>query len=117
MPFKPGQSGNPGGSSKAQRNRDVNALELAKKYTVEAIETLAKIMRKPRAAPAARIAAALGILRKTLPDLSHSDVTYSEKKNAADFTREELLAILNAPASSEGIAGSDGRGDEPNQVH
>jgi hypothetical protein len=54
MPFKPGQSGNPGGRPKVVG--DVQAL--AREHTSEAIQTLATIMRSAKAPPAARTAAA-----------------------------------------------------------
>ena len=40
-PFKPGQSGNPGGRSKAQ----IDVRNLAREHTKEAIETLVLVMR------------------------------------------------------------------------
>ena len=41
MPFKPGQSGNPGGRKKGEGH----VRELARKYTDEAIKTLVELMR------------------------------------------------------------------------
>ena len=57
-PFRPGQSGNPGGRPKGYGE----IREIARQYTAEAIETLAAIMRTENAQPAARIAAATAIL-------------------------------------------------------
>lgn len=69
MPFKPGQSGNPGGRPKL----DPAVKNLCEQYTPEAIQTLADIMRDCTANASARVSAALGILKKTLPDLSAID--------------------------------------------
>jgi hypothetical protein len=56
--FKPGQSGNPGGRPAVVKE----VRELAKTYTVEAIETLAAIMRDTSANPGSRVAAANSLL-------------------------------------------------------
>ena len=58
MPFKPGQSGNPGGRPKALK--DIQAA--ARKYCGEAIQTLARIARDPEAPEAAQIAASTALL-------------------------------------------------------
>ena len=56
--FKPGQSGCPGGRPKSV----AEVRELARKYTVEAIETLVEIMRDAQCTPAVRVAAANALL-------------------------------------------------------
>jgi hypothetical protein len=56
--FKPGQSGNPSGLSKA----DMDVRRLARERTLAAIETLAKIMLNEKAASAARVSAATALL-------------------------------------------------------
>jgi hypothetical protein len=57
-PFQPGQSGNPSGRPK--RDRDIEAL--AREYTEAALRTLAEICADPKAPPAARVAAANALL-------------------------------------------------------
>ena len=66
MPFVKGQSGNPSGRPKV--NPEIKAL--LDEMTPEAIRTLGAIMRDTEAQPSARVTAALGILRKTLPDMA-----------------------------------------------
>jgi hypothetical protein len=58
MPFQPGQSGNPGGRPKIL----AKVRELAGEHTVDAIETLAKIICDPDEDARARVAAASAIL-------------------------------------------------------
>jgi hypothetical protein len=54
-PFKPGQSGNPGGRSLAQ----IDVRNAARKYTGEAIDTLVLVMRNGKPGEAAMAANAL----------------------------------------------------------
>jgi hypothetical protein len=56
--WKPGQSGNPRGRPRVV----ADVREAARKWTAEAIETLAAIMRDKKAPPAARGAAATALL-------------------------------------------------------
>lgn len=58
-PFRPGQSGNPGGRPK----EDVHVRELARQHTAEAIETLTTIMRRGRT-EAARVRATEALLAR-----------------------------------------------------
>lgn len=58
MPFQPGQSGNPGGRSKAP----ARVIELARAHTGTAIETLVQIMSASKAPPSSRVAAAQALL-------------------------------------------------------
>src|SRR6187200_3784070 len=65
-PFQKGISGNPGGRPR----QDPEVRALCEKFTPAAIATLAEIMGNKKAQPSARVAAAMAILKKTLPDLA-----------------------------------------------
>jgi hypothetical protein len=58
MPWKPGQSGNPGGMPKGA----LDVKQLAREHTRAAVETLANIMLDSGAQPSARVAAANSLL-------------------------------------------------------
>ena len=58
MPFKPGQSGNPGGRPKAI----AEVLDLARKETAASIRTLARIRDDEEAPHAARATSAIALL-------------------------------------------------------
>lgn len=65
-----------------------------------------------------QVTAALGLLKKTLPDQSQSDVNHTVKRDATDYTREELVAFLrDAQDGGGGASEEDGRGPEPDSVH
>lgn len=65
-----------------------------------------------------QVTAALGLLKKSLPDLSQSDVNHTVKRGATDYSREELARILdNARNGGDGTAEEGGRGPESDRVH
>lgn len=69
---------------------------------------------------ATQVTAGLGLLRKVLPDLSQSDITHTVKHDATDYTRAELVALLEQARRGDGRVGTDpeaGRGGEPDSVH
>jgi len=65
-----------------------------------------------------QVTAGLGLLRKVMADLSQSDVNHTVKRDATDYSREELVEILrNANNGGSGTTETDGRGPEPDSVH
>ena len=62
MTFVKGQSGNPGGRPAAVLEDGRKVADVARGHTIEAIDTLAMIMRDDKQAGAARVSAASAIL-------------------------------------------------------
>ena len=93
-PFKPGQSGNPGGRSKAQ----IDVRDAARAYTQEAIDTLVRVMRSGRPGEAVLAANALLDRGWGKPQLS-ADVNL--KRDINDYTNAELAAIIAAAKEDE----------------
>lgn len=67
-----------------------------------------------------QVTAGLGLLRKVMPDLSQTDVNHTVKSDAADYSREELAAILaraDAGNGGERVAEEVGSAGQPDIVH
>src|SRR5436309_1691880 len=95
MPFKKGQSGNPGGRPKVVGD----VQELAREHSTEAIATLATIMRDETAPPAARAMASNSIL-----DRAYGKPRQTLNANVAsgpihDMTDADLLVIATSEPS------------------
>jgi hypothetical protein len=117
---KPGQRR--GGRKAGTPNKLTSATkatlsEVAREHTTEALETLVKIMRDEKAPAAARAVCADKILDrgwgKALQELK-----VEHKRNATDWTRDELVAIINdSRASSNGAATANGSGGKSDSFH
>jgi hypothetical protein len=86
--FKPGQSGNPSGYSKAI----VEVAHAAREHTREAIDTLARIMRDEKATASARVGAAAALLDRGWGK-AQQNVSIHHSGDMRNLTDAELLAI------------------------
>jgi hypothetical protein len=100
MTFQPGQSGNPGGRRR-KSDDDRKVEELARAYGVEAIKTLASIMRSEKAPASARSAAAQAVLDRgfgrPLQSIRHGgeeDAAPIRIESLSEYQLEMLIARL-----------------------
>src|SRR2546430_489910 len=86
--FRPGQSGNPNGRPRVL----TDVQNAAREHSSEAIETLAQIMRNPKAPAAARTSAACALL----------DRGYGKPSQAIEATNTNVTyAVSDKPMSDE----------------
>jgi len=91
--WKPGQSANPAGRPKG--NKDV--IEQARKLAPYAMRKIAKIMRNPKASPAVQLAAAVHIVDRACgKPANFSTGSPDAFRKAIDMTDDELAAIVLA---------------------
>jgi len=85
------------------------AVELARRYTVEAIETLVSIMRDDEASPAARVSAACEIL-----DRGHGKAPATVEGNVKHDHKHHVHEPLSETARwIAGILGTGAKSDDP----
>lgn len=92
---------------------------LARSHTDAALKTLAGIMNKTDAPESARVAAARELLDRGWGKATQTiEATIDDKRDAADWTREELVSFIHdAGTGSSGAAKANGRGGKSDRVH
>jgi hypothetical protein len=92
---------------------------LARKHTESAIRTLANIMAAPRSPAAARVSAAQVLLDRGWGKATQVvEATIDDKRDAADWTRDELVQIINDARKSGGtVADQERRPKRADSVH
>jgi hypothetical protein len=94
--FKPGQSGNPAGKPKVI----IEVVQAARERTVQAIETLEKIMLDPKATGSARVSAAVAILERGWGKAPQT-MTVKRDGELKDLSDAELIALATGAAEGE----------------
>lgn len=94
--FKPGESGNPAGRPKIM----IEVVQAARERTLEAIETLERIMRDPKATGSARVSAAVAILERGWGKAPQT-MTVKREGEFKDMTDAELIALASGAAEDE----------------
>ena len=94
--FQPGKSGNPGGRPAII----AEVQDLARQHTADAMETLAAIMRDPKASPAARVSAASAILDRGYG----KPLQTIDRPERSVMSDEELMAIAAGGEADDGVS-------------
>lgn len=87
----------------------------AKIQTTQIIKRLAEFVNGQIDMKPHQVTAALGLLRKTMPDLSQVSGEIAVKRDLADMTTNELIAI--AAGRSSGGSEAESGDTEPDSVH
>lgn len=103
MPYKPGESGNPGGKPKVP----VHVRELARAYTEDAVKALVKCLK----VKGERVAAANTLLAYGYGKPA-TTVNLRVITSIADLSTEELEAIANASDDGLTIEGTADEADD-----
>lgn len=119
MAWTKGQSGNPGGRNKEKAFTD--ALRVAvNEDDADGVKKLRRIAEKLVACAVEGESWAVQQVADRLDGkpAQESTVTIDDKRDATDWTRDELVAFLNdAKQSSNGAAKANGRNGGPDSVH
>lgn len=121
MAFQKGKSGNPGGRKSEKPFADALRMELAEAgENHKALRAIAKnlidLAQKGELAALPAINAIAD--RLDGKPAQESTVIIDDKRDATDWTRDELVAFLrNSAASGAGTTEPEGRGREPDSVH
>jgi hypothetical protein len=105
MPWVKGQSGNPGGRSKGVKE----VQDLARRYTTDAIQTLADICSNPEATPSARVSAAEVLLDRGWGKAAQK-IELEGINQLPEHVIDTLLAAFDA-IEAEGLAATGAPGD------
>ena len=121
MAFAKGKSGNPGGRPKEKPFADALRLEIAAVGADhKALRAIARNLIELAQTPELAALPAINAIADRLDGkpAQESTVTIDDKRDATDWTRDELVAFLrDSAASGTRATEAEGRGREPDSVH
>lgn len=121
MAFKKGQSGNPLGRRSEKPFADALRMELAAAGSDQrALRAIARNLINLAQEPSKDAMPAISAIADRLDGkpAQESTVTIDDKRDATDWTRDELVAFLRDSAASGARATeAEGRGGKPDSVH
>ena len=120
MPWKKGQSGNPGGFHSEKQFTEAIRIVMAEDDPVRKKRKLRCVAEKlyEKAMEGEGWAVCQIGDRLDGKPAQESTVTIDNKRDGTDWARHELVAFLHdAKAGSNGAAKANGRGDGPDSVH
>lgn len=100
-PWKPGQSGNPGGRPKGTREFS----EACRAVADNARKVLAEVMLDDKAPASSRVTAATVLIERAY-GRPPADVSLNVKRNIDDFSDEELAALMETGGEESGAEGA-----------
>ena len=117
MAFTKGKSGNPGGRPKEKPFADALRLEIAAAGSDhKALRAIARNLIELAQTPELAALPAINAIADRLDGkpVQESTVTIDDKRDATDWTRDELVSFLRqSTADSPGVVEAEGRGGKP----
>ena len=121
MAWKPGQSGNSRGRASEKPFADALRMEIASAGgDHKVLRAIARNLLTLAQEPVKEALPAINQVADRLDGkpAQESTVTFDDKRDATDWTRDELVALINdARTSGNGAAKANGRSREPDSVH
>lgn len=120
MPFQKGKSGNPGGVQKDKVFAEALRIAVNRKDDEGGVKRLHRIAEKLVTCALNGESWAIQQVADRLDGkpAQESTVTIDDKRDATDWTRDELVAFLSdASANRKGASEKKGRGPKPDIVH
>jgi hypothetical protein len=107
LPWKPGQSGNPGGKTSEHRKAEIRAAELAAKVQLDLVEALSNVLDRAEGDEAKLVAIKADVL-KLIKDAQ--DRAFGTPKAALDLSSDDGSMSPPSVVKIEAVAGKSDAG-------